>query len=196
LLAQLALGALQGLPPGSRQVLAGAIDVKGQHRQRRAVRIGFAPPAAFGRAFQRSRDLFRIAFGEDAAVEIERVALTRHPRRPAPSARGAPRRFAPRALSAGTPRRFPTRSPNHGTQSNRRNLQNNRWAHGLVPADPLHGYSAAMACVGSLRPARHFARASPSGSSKAAARALATPSTARRNGMASAKAGITTASTI
>jgi hypothetical protein len=48
---QLALGAFQGLAPGGRQVLAGAINIEGQHRQRGAVRIGLAPAAAFRRTF-------------------------------------------------------------------------------------------------------------------------------------------------
>ena len=99
LLAQFALGAFQGFAPAGWQVPAGAIDVEGQHRQRRAVRIGFAPAAAFRRSFQRRRDALWIALGEDAAVEIERIAFARHTRRPAPAARSAARGSAPGRFS-------------------------------------------------------------------------------------------------
>ena len=110
------LRARQGFAPAGRQVLAGAIDVEGQHRQRRAIRIGFAAAAAFRRAFQRRRNPLRIAFGEDAAVEIERVAFARHPRRPAPAARPASYGFAPGRFTLRSPRRFrrfPRGCPNH-----------------------------------------------------------------------------------
>jgi len=102
---------LQGSAPADPQILAGAIDVEGQHRQRRAVRIGFAPAAAFRRALQRRRNPLRIAFGEDAAIEIERIAFARHTRRPAPAARCAARGFVPRGFSAGSMRRFCRRFP-------------------------------------------------------------------------------------
>ncbi len=54
--AKLGLGALQCLAPACRQLLAGAIEVEGQHRQGGAVRIGFAPPAALRRALERAGD--------------------------------------------------------------------------------------------------------------------------------------------
>jgi hypothetical protein len=59
-------------------------------------------------------------------------------------------------------------------------------------------YSAAMACTGALSSAvRHFAKASPSGSSRAAVRALATASATARAGMASpASAGAMTRAAI
>src|SRR5437763_233654 len=74
LLAQFALGALQGFTPAGRQIFAGAIDVEGQHRKRRTVRIGFALAAAFRRAFERGGDLLWIAAGKNPMLKIERIA--------------------------------------------------------------------------------------------------------------------------
>src|SRR5262249_19828716 len=86
LLAQLVLRPHQGPLAGRGQVLAGAVDVEGQHRERGTVRIALAPTAPFGGAFQRRRDPFRVAHREDALLEGERVALLGDPTRPAPSA--------------------------------------------------------------------------------------------------------------
>jgi hypothetical protein len=57
-----------------RQVLAAAIDEEVQHRHRGSERLGFAPRAFLGGTFERSRNGFRIAFCEDALLEIQRVA--------------------------------------------------------------------------------------------------------------------------
>jgi len=43
-----------------RQIFAGAIDVKVQHRHRRLIRLCFASLAVLGRPFQRERDLMWI----------------------------------------------------------------------------------------------------------------------------------------
>src|SRR5215208_1034036 len=82
-LAQFALGALEHalLPLG--EVLAGAVDVKGQHRHRRLVGRALAPLAGFSRTLQRQRDLVRVAVGEHAFLEIECIAAPGHLARPA-----------------------------------------------------------------------------------------------------------------
>src|SRR6266567_291822 len=74
--AQFVLGAFEHvlLPVG--EVLAGAVEVEGQHRHRRLVRRALAPLAGFGRAFQRQRDLMRVAVREHPLFEIERFAAT------------------------------------------------------------------------------------------------------------------------
>src|SRR5215467_3313876 len=86
LLAQLVLRPHQGPLAGRGQVLAGAVDVEGQHRKRGTVRITLAPTTPFGRALQRCGDPFRVAQREDALLQGERVALLGDPTRPAPSA--------------------------------------------------------------------------------------------------------------
>src|SRR6185369_16167078 len=81
-LAQLALGALQHLKTRPGQVAAGAIDVEGQHRRGRAIGLAFAATAPLGGAFEREGNGPRAALGEDAGLQIERVAAARHGRRP------------------------------------------------------------------------------------------------------------------
>src|SRR6185312_17245581 len=83
LLAQLGLCAFERAAARGTQILAGAVDVEGQHRHGRAIGIGFASLAVLGRALERSGDARRAPEREDAALEIERVALPRHPARPA-----------------------------------------------------------------------------------------------------------------
>ena len=56
---QLGLCPLQPLALRLRQGLAGAVDVEGQHRKRRAIGAGLAARTALRRALQRSRDLLR-----------------------------------------------------------------------------------------------------------------------------------------
>src|ERR1700692_1403262 len=99
-LAQFVLGALQRALACGRQVLAGAIEIEDQHRQRRAVRIRFAAFAALGRALERSGDALWVLPGEDALIEVERVARARHPGGPAAGG------FA-RRLANGRPGRLP-----------------------------------------------------------------------------------------
>src|SRR5690242_14154352 len=82
LLAQLALGALQRAALPGWQVLAGAVEIEGEHRQRRAIGIGLAAPAALGRALERAGDALGILAGEHTAREIERIAVARHLPRP------------------------------------------------------------------------------------------------------------------
>src|SRR5437016_5265448 len=86
LLAQFELGALQRFLARRWKFPSGAIDVEGQHRQRRAIGTALAAAAAFRRALERARDPFWVPAREHALVEIERVAVLGHPRRP-PAAR-------------------------------------------------------------------------------------------------------------
>src|SRR5262245_13246885 len=67
-------------PPALRggELLAGAVDVEGQHRHGRAKRTALAPVAALGRALQRARDAPRIGLLEDVALQIERIAAAGH----------------------------------------------------------------------------------------------------------------------
>jgi len=95
LLAQLDLCPLQRLAPAGGKILAGAVDVEDQHRQRGAVWAGLAPAAALGGALERGGDAFGVAQFEHAAFEIEGVAFPCHPRRPA-AARASPGGFAAR----------------------------------------------------------------------------------------------------
>src|SRR4051812_40198985 len=66
-----------------RQRLAGAVDIEGQHRQRRAIGAALAARTVLRRTLQRCRDLFRTGQFEDALLEIERVAFLCHALRPA-----------------------------------------------------------------------------------------------------------------
>src|SRR3984893_10256117 len=83
LVLQLGLGALQPVALGFRQRLAGAVDIKRQHRQRRAIGAGLAAPTTFRGALQRGRDSLWIPQREDAVLQIERIALARDALRPA-----------------------------------------------------------------------------------------------------------------
>jgi hypothetical protein len=56
-LAQLVLGAIERCQPWLGQLLASAIDVKGEHRYPGLERAGLAPRALFRRVLQRNRDL-------------------------------------------------------------------------------------------------------------------------------------------
>src|SRR5438874_5576027 len=82
-LAQFVLGALEHALLPLREVLAGAIEVEGQHRHCRAVRRTLAPAAGFRRALQRQRNLMRVVMREDAMLQIERVATPGDAGRPA-----------------------------------------------------------------------------------------------------------------
>lgn len=75
---------LQPVAFGSWQVLAGAVDIEDQHRQRRAIGAGFPAPAVFRRTFQRRGNLRCTGELEHPAIQIERVALFRDALRPAP----------------------------------------------------------------------------------------------------------------
>src|SRR5262249_21730711 len=81
--AQLVLGALEPAAPVLRQLLPGAVDVEDQHRHRRAERLRLAALAPLRRTAQGAGDRSRIGPGEDARVEVDRVALARDPLRPA-----------------------------------------------------------------------------------------------------------------
>src|SRR5579883_1389757 len=114
--AQFDLGPLQGAAAAGRQVLAGAIDVEDQHRQRRTVGSRLAPSAAFGRSSQRRGDAFGVVAAEHAGFEVKSIALPRHLGRPvtlSPAAFPFPRgRLCPRGSpSCGF---SPGRGPRHG----------------------------------------------------------------------------------
>jgi hypothetical protein len=83
LLSQFHLGALQGSAPDRGQVFAGTIDVKRQHRQCRAIGVGFSAAAPLRRPLQRCGNFPGIPTGKHAAAEVESVAFTGHVRRPA-----------------------------------------------------------------------------------------------------------------
>src|ERR1700716_601363 len=82
LMFQLDLRAFQPRTLRLRQRLAGAVDIKGQHRQRRAIGAGLAARTVLRRTLQRGRDFLRACQLEDPALEIERVAFLRHALRP------------------------------------------------------------------------------------------------------------------
>src|SRR5205085_10591391 len=84
LLAQFGFRLVQRLLSASRQALAGAIYVEGQHRQGRAIRIGLPAFAPLRRPLERRRDFARTLEREDAALEIECVAFSRHALGPFP----------------------------------------------------------------------------------------------------------------
>jgi hypothetical protein len=67
--------ALQPVAMGFRQRLAGTVDIKHQHRQRRAKGAGLAARTSFRRALERRRDFLRIGQSEDAMLQIQRVAF-------------------------------------------------------------------------------------------------------------------------
>ena len=69
-----------------RQIFSGAIDIEIQHRHCRLIRRAFAPRAPLSGAFQGKRDLTRIFFFKDIAIEIKGVAMFRYFRRPTPTA--------------------------------------------------------------------------------------------------------------
>src|SRR6185312_7938441 len=79
---QLRLGAGEDALAVGGELPAAAIDVEGQHRHGRLVGAGLASPAVLGRLLQRAGDALGIAPSEEAALEVERVALLHHPRRP------------------------------------------------------------------------------------------------------------------
>ena len=81
---QFCLRPLQPVTFGFRQVLAGAVDIKRQHRYRRAVCAGFSARALFCRSLQRRGDLPCTAELEHSALQIERIALLCDAPRPAP----------------------------------------------------------------------------------------------------------------
>src|SRR5438874_12693941 len=69
-----------------RQIFSGAIDIEIQHRHCRLIQRAFAPRAPLSGAFQGKRDLTRIFFFKDIAIEIKGVAMFRYFRRPTPTA--------------------------------------------------------------------------------------------------------------
>ena len=80
---QFGLGALQSVALRFRQRLAGAVDIKGQHRERRAIGACLAARTSFRRALERCRDFLRVGLFEDAVFQVERVAFLRYSLRPA-----------------------------------------------------------------------------------------------------------------
>src|SRR6516165_4706021 len=81
---QLGFRPLQPVALGSRQLLAGAVDIEGQHRYRGTIGAGFPARAVFRRTLQRRGNFLCTGELEHPAIEIERVALLRNALRPAP----------------------------------------------------------------------------------------------------------------
>ena len=74
---QFRLRGLQAVALGFRHVLARAVDVESQHRERGAVGAGLAARAVLRGPFEGSCDFLRAGLLEDATFEIERVAFLR-----------------------------------------------------------------------------------------------------------------------
>jgi predicted outer membrane protein len=72
--AQLHLGALEDVTALRRETPSGAVDVKIEHRHRRAERLGLAPPTLERRSFQGCGDGAGRTPREHARLEIERIA--------------------------------------------------------------------------------------------------------------------------
>src|SRR3979490_1025010 len=83
LMFQFGLGALQPVALRLWQRLSGAVDIEGQHREGGAIGAGLAARTAFRRALERRGDSLGVAQRENAALQIERVALAGHALRPA-----------------------------------------------------------------------------------------------------------------
>src|SRR5215471_13874693 len=83
-MAELGLRSLEHTTLTRAQVHSCPIDVERQHRHRRAVRLTLLPMTVLGGPLERSGNLARIPRLEDLPLEIERIALFRHARRPAP----------------------------------------------------------------------------------------------------------------
>jgi hypothetical protein len=66
-----------------RQIFPGAIDIEVQHRHGRLIRPRFTALAPFGGAFQRKRNLPRTPGSKHFRLQIQRVAVFGHARRPA-----------------------------------------------------------------------------------------------------------------
>ena len=64
------------------EVVAGAIDVEIEHRHRRAIRIVAVAGGILRRFLQRGGDLLRRAVGEQTRLELERMIVSGHVRRP------------------------------------------------------------------------------------------------------------------
>jgi hypothetical protein len=73
-LAQLGFSAFENTLLSLRQIFAGAINVKVQHRHRGLIWRSFASFAPLGRTFQRQCNTMRVVPFEDVRLEIERVA--------------------------------------------------------------------------------------------------------------------------
>jgi hypothetical protein len=84
LLTQLTLGTHQYAATHRRQIGAGTIDVETQHRKRRAIGVRFFSAACFSGPLQRRRDPFWILQGENALLQIERIASPSDVGRPEP----------------------------------------------------------------------------------------------------------------
>ena len=87
--AQFGFCALQRLAPSRRKIPAGPIEVEGQHRQRRTIRIRLAPMAAFRRSLQRGGNRLWILLGEYALRQVQGVTLASDPCRPTMTSFGA-----------------------------------------------------------------------------------------------------------
>ena len=64
------------------EVGAGAIDVEIEHRYRRAIRIVAVTGRILSRFLQSGGDLLRGAIGEQTRLDLERMIVSGHVRRP------------------------------------------------------------------------------------------------------------------
>src|SRR5512133_1681206 len=82
LLSKLSFGSIEHATLATAEVVARAVDVEREHGHRRAVRLALAAVASLSRALERARDALRVLPREHTPIEVERVALGRHFRRP------------------------------------------------------------------------------------------------------------------
>src|SRR5262245_23484591 len=88
------LSIVENAPTLGRQILPATIDMKVEHRHRRAKRISLAAPALRRRALQRFRNRLRAGLREHASFEIECITSLHHSFRP------LARRLAARGLGS------------------------------------------------------------------------------------------------
>ena len=89
-LAQDIFGLIKDLFLGFGEVLAGAVDIKGQHGHSAVVGIAFLPPAFLSGVFEGMGYLYGVVLFEHAFIKIEGVAVLGDVSRPSPAAAIAP----------------------------------------------------------------------------------------------------------
>src|SRR5580700_10236941 len=76
--AELLLGGVEHPATLGAEPVPGAVHVKSEHRHGRAERVGLPAATALGGALQRHCNLARAPPGEDARLEVERIAGLGH----------------------------------------------------------------------------------------------------------------------
>ena len=79
---QLPLRGFQSLPARSGQLIAAAVDIEGQHRHRRSIRIRLTPMTCRRGALQRTRDALWIVAREDSSLQDQGITRSGDLRRP------------------------------------------------------------------------------------------------------------------